>query len=788
MEGYYKLAKRLMQKPRKDEDVELLTQDVYRKRPFDWHQRQHGGTLPVLADHPHISVDEISAELPSLSLTASSHPLGCHAFKYGTGFFRIAFKCFFLQAGKWLSCGPQDSRSEKPAFSCADPKDPLVTGEELPGPYDRSSTGYFVTDAECREPAYAGVADDPYGGGRHLLLPLFRSLQRRAARLLALCHTAGGGRGFGHAQMLRLSGSAAGADSTRRTYPSICRPNGSGELPSSGQAVEMQPVSASTSSMGMQQGQEPSAKVQIGAEEPADATASAASGAEEVVETDQGIQRYTVTGAEAVAAARRQRRMWEIERSQLLAREEGDAGADAFPPSTEEDADDTFDGTTMQLSCSRVSSPRTDNLFAENGHPVAPAEPASHGEALAAWPAADSDIDPFWAPGVDTSVDYAGVLRVAASLGCNVRRIKPGVYAMTEDEEPPTLDEALQKLSAMEREGDADAQKVANMLWEHQYFIEGERDPPNPVMGEPPEVKLQAAYARARAEKEAASGKKPPSANAWSPADEREAAALHDAVQRLRESHNMGVSLGRRLREGWERCSLQSSAADGQQMQRVRAARLLHEAHGRARIVADGQSVFASAEGRRKTKVHNFRLLVLSHRKSRLCNALEAQAAAAAAAKPAAMEQSADAEEKVQAGTSPDAISSAVDASAVQTDGGAQRMADAARRLGVRHGAGSSYFPPADALLPEIPDLIRLIGCDTSAQDGQPPDSAAADGEHQPSAHKGGSAQQRSVGQEGTPAQPEKPPLGLAWRTGLYMTIPMTTMYEFNPETGQVGA
>ena len=35
-------------------------------------------------------------------------------------------------------------------------------------------------------------------------------------------------------------------------------------------------------------------------------------------------------------------------------------------------------------------------------------------------------------------------------------------------------------------------------------------------------------------------------------------------------------------------------------------------------------------------------------------------------------------------------------------------------------------------------------------------------------------------------AAPRKRPLGTAWRDGSHMTIPMTTMFELNPATGQV--
>ena len=41
---------------------------------------------------------------------------------------------------------------------------------------------------------------------------------------------------------------------------------------------------------------------------------------------------------------------------------------------------------------------------------------------------------------------------------------------------------------------------------------------------------------------------------------------------------------------------------------------------------------------------------------------------------------------------------------------------------------------------------------------------------------------------EEDPEAPEaaKRPVGTAWRDGSHMTIPMTTMYELNPATGQV--
>ena len=44
----------------------------------------------------------------------------------------------------------------------------------------------FVTDPAKGEPRFAGVENDPYGGGRHLLLPLFRRMQYQGSRYATL--------------------------------------------------------------------------------------------------------------------------------------------------------------------------------------------------------------------------------------------------------------------------------------------------------------------------------------------------------------------------------------------------------------------------------------------------------------------------------------------------------------------------------------------------------------------------------------------------------------------------
>jgi hypothetical protein len=47
----------------------------------------------------------------------------------------------------------------------------------------------FVTDPAKGEPRFAGVDSDPYGGGRHLLLPLFRRMQYQGSRYATLSNT-----------------------------------------------------------------------------------------------------------------------------------------------------------------------------------------------------------------------------------------------------------------------------------------------------------------------------------------------------------------------------------------------------------------------------------------------------------------------------------------------------------------------------------------------------------------------------------------------------------------------
>lgn len=63
------------------------------------------------------------------------------------------------------------------------PADALGSPEDiLKDPFLDTRAADFVTDpAKCR-PRFAGVAEKPYGSGRHLLLPLLRRMQQGGSR------------------------------------------------------------------------------------------------------------------------------------------------------------------------------------------------------------------------------------------------------------------------------------------------------------------------------------------------------------------------------------------------------------------------------------------------------------------------------------------------------------------------------------------------------------------------------------------------------------------------------
>ena len=52
----------------------------------------------------------------------------------------------------------------------------------LRDPFLDTSLIDFVSDPAKAKPRFAGVAEDPYGSGRHLLLPMFRLMQHQGSQ------------------------------------------------------------------------------------------------------------------------------------------------------------------------------------------------------------------------------------------------------------------------------------------------------------------------------------------------------------------------------------------------------------------------------------------------------------------------------------------------------------------------------------------------------------------------------------------------------------------------------
>ena len=92
--------------------------------------------------------------------------------------------------------------------------------------------------------------------------------------------------------------------------------------------------------------------------------------------------------------------------------------------------------------------------------------------------------------------------------------------------------------------------------------------------------------------------------------------------------------------------------------------------------------------------------------------------------------------------------------------------------------------PAHTSLLNTVLKATLRLRVMTAGRDGFMRFAGAAEAEVS-SAEGSAQSEGKSAGRAGD--APRKRPLGTAWRDGSYMTIPMTTMYELNPATGQVG-
>lgn len=665
-------VQRLMRKPQKDEDLALLMCDAYAGRPFDLQQRVRSGSVPVLESSPNISLDEISA------------------------------------------------------------RDPIATGElsadsaAIFAPRQRSLLE-FVTDSGRSEPEYVRAARDPFGGGRHLLLPLFRTLQRRAARLLPLLQLAESGRGRGR----RRGGSPADAAVDADKHESWCPALKANERLQQSSVKHASVQSPQTAQQDMQTGLKES----------------------QAQSEHHCGQRYSVTVEEAVVKARQMRGKWERELSRLTTGRERD---ESTPSST-------------------AAAVEAQPAQASQAAPVSCLERDSASRS----PLTDS-----------TAERQTDILHLAASLGCKARLIKPDVYAAERGSRQALL--RLLQHRPLAQHQNEDAGSLAKDLppaWCSRIRV-GEKPRINPMVGTILEMKRAQAMRRMWEDRAAASGAMPDAAGKGTSlaGDEHEAAAFSRAAQELRGRLGMG---NKRRRSAWERRSLCSSADAGHNAQRLVAARLPDSMHDRTRVLVDAQALFASLDGQ-EPRSHKFRLLVLSKGPSSLLRTAEIEAAADdAVAAPV---------HSTGAAQQPPALQSA-------GTGLGSKETDSAARLGVLHGAGSAYFQPAPAPLPAVPDLIGLLGCGAPSQkeellSNSPATNlkASATGRQESYAlQAAGLAPSSSHAEQSDDAVSQahrqaaaagaaehKEPVGLAWRGGQYMTIPMTTLYEFNVQTGQV--
>lgn len=630
-------------------------------------------------------------------------------------------------------------------------------GRPLPGTEGPSTAAFFcshdfVAHPSLGEAPFAQAARHPYGAGRNLLLPLFRRLQQSSLRLLNLLNLAKSARstiGGRYASAPAATLASAENSSAPGASADLSNPTASGQH--SDTASTRTPSSATSSEDGTA---EDSAT--------ADASGSAGSG-DEVGSTYPGTQRYSVSAAEAVDAAGRTVQEWKRERAEHISW--------------------------------RSSTPDPIKLA---GEPSTSASQSRRSSATAE--AAEQGVS------------------ILERLRGSWRAVKPGVSVWTDTADISQPDELLARLSELGASGDPDAQVLAQVAKKRAGFLHSERPRQTAVQedGPSPTERSRTAHEVPRPER-----------SAVSPQDEREAAAFSVVAREVRRQRRTAARLQSTVKErvqsgqagseqGWSRRSLSSSGETSGPELRLLGAADLAGMHGRVRVVADGTAIFASAAGG-PPETHRYRLLLPSIRSAltehtRLQQAAHSTLSFAAPGTARAQAESTNA----SAGTSERAWQGEGSVKPTEAQeglvSGGDHVAAAAAKLGLRPG-GSLYFPSAEAPLPAVPDLVNLflgggadisddVSSDISADDavskeaGVSKQASGVDAEESISGdcaeagQAGGGEDTKQAGSGGGKESEEeaeqRAPLGMAWRGGRYMTIPMTTLYELNVETGQV--
>ena len=354
---------------------------------------------------------------------------------------------------------------------------------------------------------------------------------------------------------------------------------------------------------------------------------------------------------------------------------------------------------------------------------------------------------------------------VSEALRRAARPLKRGVVVW---DAPPDLqhDRVEEALAAEAARSDTEAARQLQQLREAPAYL-------SPHAREPPDLEAGGrVYPAAKSGGEAGAATQrmqdATAVVAWQ-ADEREGLAFSRAAAAVRAE---------RVKRGLHAPVVEAAAA-GPAMQQVRAA-ALHGGRCGARVaaVAEGLAPFAAeapdADG--APRMCSFRLLALARQQERSAAGGFAGHGAGAlqhSSEDGSLHGKASASEG--AGPSRSAACSTASESA------------SAERLGLWPGGGSALLEAAAGPLPRIPDLIRLLGAalddDALAEEPELARAAAApDGE---SERPAAGAAHAEAGQGSEEPVRQRPP-GTAWRDGLHMTIPMTTLYEIDPLTGQV--
>ena len=208
LKPYAQWAEHMRRPPKRQKRIPMESRDAYEGRPLSLKHRLRTGSVPVVEANPNLSIDDTGMHS---SASLSSHALGAlvSALLFASAFL-ICIRspcghcdCAYSFAIQVLLVAPLPILANTGClmvpYGSTDAQGKPLPGVEQPSFTRSFRAADFVADPGRGEAPFSRAARDPYGGGRNLLLPLFRRLQQRSARLLSLLnllrsvvHTASG--------------------------------------------------------------------------------------------------------------------------------------------------------------------------------------------------------------------------------------------------------------------------------------------------------------------------------------------------------------------------------------------------------------------------------------------------------------------------------------------------------------------------------------------------------------------------------------------------------------------